>query len=89
MPRRYSSVSYLDGAPLPLEAGYAGTIEADVPPGRHVVEVRFGTTPARRVGGAVSAGALLLVAGWSGLGWWDGWRSRRHLLGSRTAVLDV
>lgn len=54
----------LDGRALPLEAGLAGAIEADVPPGRHVVEVRFGATPVRRAGVAVSLFAVGCLGGW-------------------------
>jgi hypothetical protein len=51
--------------PLPIGAEPGtGRIVIELPPGEHVVELRFGSTPSRRIGGAVSVLALLAwVAG--------------------------
>jgi hypothetical protein len=59
----------VDGRPARLETGPSGVIEVEVPAGRHVVEVVFGTTPHRRAGALLSATALLVLAGWAAWGW--------------------
>jgi hypothetical protein len=52
----------LNGRPVATElARPEGFLVVPVPPGEHVVDVRFGTTPARSLATAVSALALLLV----------------------------
>jgi hypothetical protein len=64
--------AYLDGRPVALETtpyvesigGSLGIMVLEVPAGEHNVEVRFGPTPARSAGAAVSAAALLLAAAW-------------------------
>jgi hypothetical protein len=63
----------LDGRALPIRAGQSGVIEADVPPGRHEVVLRFGGTPGRAAGAALSLVGLGLMVGW--LAW--GVRERR------------
>lgn len=44
-------------------AGRVSQIEVDLPPGAYLVEFRFGDTPARSVGAAVSLASLLLAGG--------------------------
>jgi hypothetical protein len=63
---------YLDGRPVPLDTtpsigaigGSLGIMTVQVPAGSHQVEVRFGPTPPRALGVALSAGTLALVALW-------------------------
>ncbi len=74
----------IDGRPLPLEAGEAGVIEAQVPAGRHVVELRFGVTPVRAAGTVVSAISLAALIGWMVWGW-RRTEARRAARGLRTA----
>ncbi len=63
----------VDGQPATTElARPEGLIVVLVPQGEHVVEVRFGSTPARTLAWVVTAGALLLA----GLG---AWRLSRRL----------
>lgn len=59
----------LDGRPLPLAAGFAGTIEAEVPAGRHVVDLRFGATPLRRAGLVLSVISWVAILAWLVWGW--------------------
>lgn len=62
--------AFLDGRPVPLSPvphhnrlrASLGFMVVDVPAGSHRVEVRFGPTSARLLGGAVSAGALAVLA---------------------------
>jgi hypothetical protein len=49
--------------PIGAEPG-TGRIVIEVPPGDHVVELKFGSTPPRRLGGAVSIASLLAWAAW-------------------------
>ncbi|MCB0100363.1 MAG: GlyGly-CTERM sorting domain-containing protein, partial [Caldilineaceae bacterium] len=44
-----------------------GLIEVDVPAGQHRLDVRMEATPVRRLGTAISWGALLVMLG---LFWW-------------------
>ena len=61
--------AYLDGQPTPLAAvpdrpgldASLGFMVLEVPAGEHHVEVRFGPTPARAAGAALSAAALAYV----------------------------
>ena len=55
----------------PAEASL-GFMVVDVPVGRHRVEVRFGPTPPRLAGSALSAGALALWIAWLGRRFWIG-----------------
>ena len=59
----------VDGQPVEIEvAGPEGFITVPVPAGEHVVEVRFGDTPARTAGWIVSAiGLLVLLWGVAGI----------------------
>lgn len=65
---------YVDGEPVPIyPAGPHGLITLQVPAGDHRVAIRFGSTPIRTVGTAISLLSLLLVGvillrdrGWSG-----------------------
>lgn len=53
----------IDGTPVPLRlSGPQGLVEVDVPAGEHDIEVRMGSTPARRTGSAISWGMMLVVA---------------------------
>lgn len=54
----------VDGTAATLLAGPDGVIEANVPAGRHVVEVRFGPTAARRAGLAASIASALALSAW-------------------------
>lgn len=58
----------LDGQPISIELGRPeGFITAEIPSGKHVVDVRFGSTPARNLAWVVSGiGAMLIgvVAAW-------------------------
>ena len=71
--------AYLDGQPIPLQTtpylehigGSLGIMVLEVPAGEHHVEVRFGPTPARAAGAALSAAALALVGALIYL-WWHG-----------------
>lgn len=58
----------IDGQPAATElAKPEGFIVVLVPAGEHVVEVRFGSTPARTLGWLLSAGSVLLAILY---GWW-------------------
>ena len=62
----------IDGAPATTElAAPEGLIVVLVPQGEHVVEVRFGSTPARTLAWGITAAALLLAAA-------GAWRLRRR-----------
>ncbi len=62
----------IDGAPATTElAAPEGLIVVLVPQGEHVVEVRFGRTPARTLAWGITAAALLLAAA-------GAWRLRRR-----------
>lgn len=53
----------IDGAPAAIRAaGRWGSIEVDVPPGRHEVALRFAATPIRRAGAVLSTLSLLALA---------------------------
>lgn len=53
----------IDGAPVPLRvSGPEGLVELDVPAGEHTIEVRMGSTPARRLGATISWVMLAIVA---------------------------
>ena len=52
---------HVDGLPVEVRPSPTGAILVDVPAGRHTVEARFGDTPPRTLGLALS-GAMLLVA---------------------------
>ena len=70
----------IDGEPTVTElAEPEGTIVILVPQGQHVVEVAFGSTPARTVAWAISAAGLLVALAIA-------WRLRRPA--SRLAALD-
>jgi hypothetical protein len=58
-----------DGRALPIRAGPDGVIEVLAPAGRHVVEISFGTTPARRAGLALSLASGLGLAVWVAAGY--------------------
>lgn len=54
----------VDGAPVTHRLSPPdGLIEFDVPPGRHIVDMRMGSTPPRTAGMAISAATLLLLGG--------------------------
>ena len=74
----------LDGQPAQTElAEPEGFIVVIVPPGEHVVEIEFGSTPARTAAWLVTLGALVLV----GVG---AWRLRRVQTGDpATEALDA
>ena len=60
--------AYIDGAPTTLRISDPhGLIEVDVPAGQHRLDVRMEATPVRRLGTAISWGALLVMLG---LFWW-------------------
>jgi hypothetical protein len=70
----------IDGEPAETElAEPEGTIVVLVPEGEHVVEVRFGGTPARALAWGISLAALLLAV----VGAWRLWRA-----GAAPAALD-
>jgi hypothetical protein len=52
---------HLDGLPVDTRPSPTGAILIDVDAGRHTIEARFGDTPPRTLGMAIS-GAMLLVA---------------------------
>ncbi|HEX7126008.1 MAG TPA: 6-pyruvoyl-tetrahydropterin synthase-related protein [Thermodesulfobacteriota bacterium] len=54
----------VDGRAWPIETGEYGTMTLDLPAGRHVVELRFGSTWDRTAGAATSGIALALTGGW-------------------------
>ena len=67
----------IDGQPVPVyPSGELGLVTVDVPPGRHHLSLRFGSTLPRRVGTLISV--LALAACW-GLGWSQG-RTRLWLI---------
>lgn len=54
----------VDGAPVSYRrAGPIGLLEVEVAAGEHTIEVRMGSTPARRIGTALSWAMLLVVLG--------------------------
>ena len=56
------------GEPLPIGAEPGtGRIVVEVPAGENLVELRFGSTPPRRIGGTVSVAALLAWFAWIGI----------------------
>jgi hypothetical protein len=55
----------VDGSPAPLSAGPDGIIEVAVPAGSHVVELRFGQTPTRLAGLALSAASAACLLAWA------------------------
>jgi hypothetical protein len=62
----------LNGQPVATELGRPeGFLVVPVPAGEHVVDVRFGTTPARRLATTISAFSLLLALA-------GAWHFRRH-----------
>ena len=68
--------AYVNGKRLPVSAsGPLGLVTAQIPPGTHEVEFRFGTTPLRGVAVAISLVSLAILA-------WIVLRSRQ-----RTAIL--
>lgn len=61
----------VDGEPVPLRVSSpGGLVQVPVPAGRHTVALRFGTTPVRVAGSAISIVALVAVAALL-------WRGRR------------
>ncbi|HXI03819.1 MAG TPA: 6-pyruvoyl-tetrahydropterin synthase-related protein, partial [Candidatus Saccharimonadales bacterium] len=59
---------WLDGEPLELEASSPyGLVRFDVPPGRHVVELRFEATPVRKAGAGIAVACLGITGV---LAWW-------------------
>lgn len=62
---------YIDGQKAPIyPSGPQALITMDVPPGEHVVSLRWGSTPPRTAGGAISGASLLgalLILLWPGL----------------------
>ncbi|MCB0084867.1 MAG: hypothetical protein KDE47_28200, partial [Caldilineaceae bacterium] len=60
--------AYIDDTPAELRISDPhGLIEVDVPAGQHRLDVRMEATPVRRLGTAISWGALLVMLG---LFWW-------------------
>ena len=57
-----------DGQPVPAGPGTSGLITFQVPPGEHVVEVRYGRTPLEKAAAGISLAALiaaiLLACNW-------------------------
>jgi hypothetical protein len=51
----------VDGADAEISSDAAGAQLIRVPQGRHTVEIRFGSTPARNLGAATSVSGLVLV----------------------------
>lgn len=59
---------WLDGKPLTLGASSPyGLVRFDVPPGRHVVELRFEDTPVRKAGAGIAVACLGITGA---LAWW-------------------
>ncbi len=86
--------AFVDGEPVPISPSYPeGLITFQVPPGEHIVLVRFGDTPIRTAANLISAGTVVLMVG---ISVWLGFRKRRGVgsvvaapVGSPLALADA